>query len=196
MKEEFMRFAIAGVFVAWGGLCAGCGAGQKGPEDASGAEQATQGSQMEEVTVALQPTQGYETSGELSFVAEGDKVVVRGTVTGLTPNSKHGFHIHQYGDCSAPDASSAGDHFAPEGNPHGEPQEGEHHAGDMKNLEANAAGVATVEQELQGVSLGGGGDMDIVGRAVIVHLAPDDYRTQPSGGSGARIACGVIQQKG
>lgn len=189
-----MRYFVVGAIAAWGGLCAACGSGQAGPQDASGAEHSTQGSRAEEVTVELRPTQGYQTSGQLSFAEEGDKVRVRGTITGLTPNSKHGFHIHQYGDCSAPDASSAGDHFAPEEKPHGEPGGEEHHAGDMKNLEANAAGVAEVDQVVEGVTLGGGNDADILGRAVVVHLAPDDYRTQPSGASGARIACGVIRQ--
>src|SRR3546814_10546371 len=89
-------------------------------------------------------------------------------------------------------ASSAGGHFNPTGSPHGRAGTPTHHAGDMDNLTANAQGVADVNIHLAGVTLGGGAANDIAGRAVIVHAAPDDYTSQPSGNAGARVACGII----
>ena len=105
-------------------------------------------------------------------------------------------HIHQNGDCSAPDGSSAGDHFNPTGAPHGNPTGddagAQHHAGDMPNVTADDKGNARVDLRVQGVTLGDGGENDVLGKAVIVHADADDYSSQPSGNAGARIACGVI----
>ena len=123
----------------------------------------------------------------------GDKIRVVAEVNGLTPGA-HGFHIHEKGDCSAPDGTSAGGHFNPGARPHGNPEHADHHAGDMPQLIANAAGVATLTAYLDGVSLGDEAN-GIVGRSVIVHAAPDDFKTQPTGNSGARLACGVIVRK-
>ena len=103
----------------------------------------------------------------------------------------HGFHVHETGDCSALDASSAGAHYNPAGAAHGDPASVTHHAGDIPNVQADESGRARVDARVQGVSLGGAND--IIGRALIVHADPDDYTTQPSGNSGARIACGVIE---
>jgi Cu-Zn family superoxide dismutase len=106
----------------------------------------------------------------------------------------HGFHVHEKGDCSAPDGMSAGGHFNPTGKPHGNPASTDHHAGDMPALVADAAGNATLQTELAPMSVGGG-VTDIVGKAVIVHKDADDYTTQPTGNSGARVACGVIRKR-
>ena len=131
-------------------------------------------------------------SGKLALMPMGDGVHVQGTVGGLAANSTHAIHIHQRGDCSAADAASAGDHFNPTGSIHGKAGSGAHHAGDMDNIVANAEGVAMVNVHLRGVTLGGGAVNDVAGRAVIVHAMPDDYRSQPAGNAGARVACGVI----
>jgi Cu-Zn family superoxide dismutase len=122
----------------------------------------------------------------------GEGVHFTGTVTGLPPG-QHGFHIHETGDCSAPDASSAGGHFNPTGAPHGAPSAAEHHAGDLGNIEANAEGQAEVNIHANGVSLEEAAPNSIKGKAVIVHAAADDLQTQPTGNAGARLACGVIQ---
>lgn len=111
---------------------------------------------------------------------------------GLKPNAEHGFHIHDKGDCSSGDGMSAGGHFNPAAKPHGRHGQGEHHAGDLPSLKADGAGRVDVHVELVGVSIGSG-PADIVGRGLIVHADPDDFRTQPTGNSGARIACAVIQ---
>ena len=173
------KFILVGV-LASAGLLAAC-AGGMGTGKADGA------------TAQLAPTQGNRVSGVVSFAQAGDKIRVVAEVNGLTPGA-HGFHIHEKGDCSAPDGTSAGGHFNPDAKPHGNPEHPEHHAGDMPQLIANAAGVATMTAYLDGLSLGEGGN-SVVGRSVIVHVAPDDFKTQPTGNSGARQACGVIVRK-
>jgi len=139
---------------------------------------------------SLAPTAGNRASGTVTFTPMGDRVRVIAKVTGLT-QGMHGFHIHEKGDCSAADAMSAGGHFNPTNKPHGNPAAGDHHGGDMPMLEADAGGNAALDVTLDTITLDTGGN-GIVGRAVIVHNDPDDYKTQPTGNSGARVACGVI----
>lgn len=140
----------------------------------------------------LEPTQGNTASGTVNFVQTGDKVVVTARVTGLAPGS-HGFHIHEKGDCTSPDGMSAGGHFNPHGKAHGNPSAPDHHAGDMPMLVADSNGVASLTADLDAVSVGGNA-ADVIGRSVIVHKDPDDFATQPTGNSGARVACGVIRK--
>ena len=141
-------------------------------------------------TATLAPTTGNRTAGTATFTPNGDRVRVVAKVSGLTPGS-HGFHIHEKGDCSAADGSSAGGHFNPTGKPHGNPAVGEHHGGDMPVLLADASGEATLDLTIDTVTLDSGPN-GIIGRSVVVHKDPDDYKTQPAGNSGARVACGVI----
>jgi Cu-Zn family superoxide dismutase len=119
-------------------------------------------------------------------------VSIVGQVGNLEPGSKHGFHVHDKGDCSAPDGSSAGGHFNPTSQEHGNPAAGTHHLGDMLNLEADAQGTANVMVTIAGATLHDGGPNDLIGKGIIVHADPDDYATQPSGNSGGRLACGRI----
>ena len=148
------------------------------------------GAMAQTATATLQPTAGNTAAGTVTFTAQGGGVAVQARVTGLKPNAEHGFHLHEKGDCSSPDGTSAGGHFNPDGKPHG-PQTAAHHAGDMPALKADANGVADVRFALAGVSVSPG-TTSIVEHAVIVHANPDDYATQPTGNSGGRIACGVI----
>ena len=141
----------------------------------------------------IAPASGSLVSGKLTLMPMRDGVHVTGDIGGLAPGSRHGFHIHETGDCSAADASSAGGHFNPAASLHGKAGAGAHHAGDIDNLVADASGVAHVSAHVVGVSLGGGAANDIAGRAFVVHAAADDYATQPSGNSGARVACGAIK---
>ena len=141
----------------------------------------------------LAPTQGNAAAGTLTLTLDADGVRITGSLAGVAPGGTHGFHVHETGDCSAPDASSAGPHFNPGGHPHGHPGQGEHHAGDMPNLVADDAGALAVDVVVPGVTLGDGAETDVLGRAVVLHAKADDYATQPSGDSGARIACGVIR---
>lgn len=145
-----------------------------------------------EATVVLAPASGSLVSGRLTAMPMGSGVHFTGEIGGLTPGSTHAIHIHERGDCSAADASSAGGHFNPANQPHGQVGTATHHAGDMNNITANAQGVARIDAHAQGVTLGGGASNDVAGRAVIVHAQADDYRSQPSGDAGARVACGLI----
>lgn len=140
------------------------------------------------VATTLQPTRGNTATGTVWFIADGGDVLVRGRISGLTPNQEHGFHVHEKGDCSSGDGMSTGGHLNPNGKPHGPPS-GEHHAGDLPALKADAAGTATIDGRVRGLALG---PNEFAGKALIVHASPDDYTTQPTGNSGARIACGVI----
>jgi Cu-Zn family superoxide dismutase len=141
----------------------------------------------------LGATQGNKVAGTVNFVQSGDKVMVTAEVTGLSPGM-HGFHIHEKGDCTAPDGTSAGGHFNPSAKPHGNPDHGDHHAGDMPQLVADANGVARLTAYLGSVKIGDGPN-NIIGRSIIVHASPDDFKTQPTGNSGARQACGLIVAK-
>nr|MBD3621032.1 superoxide dismutase family protein [Sunxiuqinia sp.] len=137
----------------------------------------------------LHPTGGNDVTGTVTFSQSGAGVVVVADVEGLTPG-KHGFHIHQYGDCSSLDATSAGGHFNPDEKQHGAPAAEMRHVGDLGNLEADQNGRATYEQVDSSISLNG--DHSIIGRAIIVHAGEDDLTSQPTGNAGARVACGVI----
>lgn len=143
--------------------------------------------------VQVQPTSGHTAAGTLQLAVVDGAVHITGQLTGLEPNGSHGFHVHQVGDCSAPDASSAGDHFNPDGAAHGAPNTPPHHAGDLGNITADASGNATLDLRFQQISLGGGAANDVIGKSVVVHAQADDLSSQPSGNAGARIACGVIQ---
>ena len=161
------------------GLCACAGAGQR--TDADDAPRAR---------ASLASTQGQLARGNLELRQDARGVRITGRLQGLEPAAAHGFHVHEKGDCSALDASSAGAHYNPDGVTHGNPSMPPHHAGDIANVLADASGRADVDAHVEGVSLGGAND--IVGRSIIVHADPDDYASQPAGNSGARIACGVI----
>ena len=151
----------------------------------------TLGSAGPKAVATLEPTKGNTAAGTVTFQQKGDRVMVTANVTGLPPNSEHGFHAHEKGDCSSGDGMSTGGHFNPNGKPHG-PQSADHHAGDMPGLKADANGNAQASFELTGVTIGTGA-ADLVGRGLIVHAGPDDFKTQPTGNSGARVACGVIK---
>lgn len=143
-------------------------------------------------TAQLEATKGNKTFGEATFEQQGDKVKVWVYVQGLKPGQEHGLHIHEVGDCSSGDGMSAKGHFNPFGKPHGDPKGSEHHAGDLPALKAEKNGRGKVEALVDMISVTPGPG-SIIGKAVIVHADPDDYRTQPTGNAGARLACGVIE---
>jgi Cu-Zn family superoxide dismutase len=139
----------------------------------------------------LQSASGSNVQGQITFTQVGpNRVRVSGEVTGHQPGMK-GIHIHEKGDCSAPDAMSAGGHFNPQSAKHG-PTPAVGHTGDLGNLTFSDAGRATIETTFEGLSLDRGAPNGIIGRAVVVHMGTDDLKTDPTGNAGGRAACGVI----
>ena len=138
----------------------------------------------------LIPTEGNDLQGTVTFIQMSEGVRVQANITGLAAGTAHGFHVHQYGDCSASDGTSAGGHFNPHGADHAGPDAASRHVGDLGNIPVNDAGEATYDRV--DTQLAFEGESSIIGRAVIVHGGTDDLSSQPSGAAGPRIACGVI----
>jgi Cu-Zn family superoxide dismutase len=147
-------------------------------------------SAVKQVVAVLHPASGSKCKGKVVFTQEGAKVKVVAHIEGLNPGQKHAMHIHEFGDCSAADGSSAGGHYNPEKHAHGLPNTTQRHAGDLGNLEADSSGNAHLEITVDNISVAGLKN-PIVGRGVIVHAKADDGG-QPVGNAGGRIACGVI----
>ena len=142
-------------------------------------------------TAQLTATSGNTVSGSLQFTQLPGRVRISGEVRGLRPNTVHGFHIHEKGDCSSGDGMSTGGHFNPDGHAHGAATGAMHHAGDLPSLQADASGTAQFRYETAELTVGSG-PHDVVGHGLIVHKDADDFTTQPTGNSGARLACAVI----
>lgn len=164
------------------------------PEEAG--EEGEEGVAEQEVEAAvaqaqLQSAPKKKVSGTIELTEVEEGVAVEGTVEGLEPG-KHGFHVHEKGDCSAKDFKSAGGHFNPTDAKHGAPGDPEHHYGDMGNIEAGKDGKATVSITMPELSLREGDEGSVIGLAIVVHAKADDLKSQPSGAAGARVACGVI----
>ena len=145
---------------------------------------------VKQAVAVLHSTAGNKCRGTVRFTQDGSAVKVAADIEGLNPGQKHAFHIHQYGDCSAPAGGSAGGHYNPEGHPHGLPDSEKRHAGDLGNLQADSNGKVHYEITVKNVTIAGTKN-PIIGRGVIVHASVDDG-SQPVGNAGGRIACGVI----
>lgn len=166
-------------------LLAGCA--QQQPEETEEEEQPE--TNFTNAVAVVHPTEGSEVTGTVTFEQTENGVRVQADIEGLA-QGKHGFHIHQYGDCSAEDGTSAGGHYNPTGNDHGAPTQDNRHMGDMGNLAAGEDGTATLDYEDPMIVLNG--PNSIIGRAVVIHGGEDDFTSQPSGDAGPRMACGVI----
>lgn len=162
---------------------------QEEPEGGAPPGETVAGNGIGKAVAVLYPASDDSVRGMVTFTQTGDSIRVVADLTGLSPG-RHGIHIHEYGDCSAPDASSAGGHFNPDGSPHGSPTDAEHHAGDFGNIEAGPDGRAHLDVTLGFLEFEG--PSSILGHAVVVHAGEDDLTSQPAGNSGARVACGVI----
>jgi Cu-Zn family superoxide dismutase len=158
-------------------------------EHAMHGEPEVKGDDVTKAVAVLTPSSGSSVHGVITFTKEGDGIHVTGKIEGLTPGT-HGFHVHEFGDCSAPDATSAGGHFNPSGEPHAAPEAEKRHEGDLGNVEADANGVANYDRVDKVLKFNGKGS--IIGRSVVVHGNPDDLKSQPAGNAGPRVACGVI----
>ncbi|TET34946.1 MAG: superoxide dismutase family protein [Planctomycetota bacterium] len=144
-----------------------------------------------EAIAVMKPTVGNQTRGIVRFTRMDDKVKIVAQISGLKPNSKHGFHIHEFGDFSSMDAASAGGHYNPEGFGHAGPDSRERHAGDLGNLVSDANGEARFELVVDNISINGKKN-PVLGRGVVIHAGEDDLKSQPTGNAGPRLALGVI----
>jgi len=144
---------------------------------------------VKKAVAVIHPTEGNSVSGTVTFTKVDNGIKIVADISGLTPG-KHGFHIHEYGDCTAKDGTSAGGHFNPENVKHGGPNDKVRHVGDLGNLDAGQDGKAHYERVDNVIAFSG--SHDIIGRAIIIHAGEDDLNTQPTGAAGARVACGVI----
>ena len=177
--------------LALAGICGvvGLGIGVAAQTPAGGGSAAPTG---KTAVAKLMPTQGNNTRGEITFTQDAKGVHVTGSFTGLA-FGEHGFHIHEKGDCSAPDGSSAGGHFNPTSSHHAARDAAERHTGDLGNLKADPYGMGRLDFIDEKISLDG--PNSIIGKAVIIHEKADDFQTQPTGNAGSRLACGVIEAK-
>ncbi len=148
-------------------------------------------SQPQNAPVAPEPNTSsvrIEMDATFKKILEGVEITLN--VTGLSPNSEHGMHIHEKGECRAPDFASAGGHFNPHSQNHGAPGDTQSHLGDLGNITADAngkyAGVLTIKNATSS------GPLSILNRSIIIHEKTDDLKTQPSGDSGNRLACVVV----
>jgi Cu-Zn family superoxide dismutase len=139
----------------------------------------------------LQAREGGTVVGAVTFREENSGVTIIAHVEGAPPGL-HGFHVHEVGDCSAEDFTSAGGHFNPTGVEHGAPDAEVHHAGDLGNIEIGEDGSAHFEATSTMLTVSDGPN-SVVGRAVILHEGQDDLTSQPTGAAGSRLACGVIE---
>lgn len=180
MKTE-LKLSLIAVSALWLGV--GCASnGDHEARDSAG--------RGRKAVAVLGPTQGNNVTGTITFTEQKNGVRVTADVRGLTPGS-HGFHVHEKGDCSAPDAQSAGGHFNPDNAPHAGPDAAQRHAGDLGNIEADSSGHGRLDRVDHHLSFDG--PRSILGRSVIVHAKADDLKSQPAGEAGARVACGVIR---
>ncbi len=145
--------------------------------------------EVKSAIAVMNPTEGSKVHGVVYFKKDGKGVRITANIEGLSPGP-HGFHIHEFGNCSSPEANSAGGHFNPTDMPHGCQNAEKRHVGDLGNIIADKNGEARLEVTDNIISLEG--PKSIIGRSIIVHAQGDDCKTQPTGDSGARVACGVI----
>ena len=155
-------------------------------------EAAMPSADIKEAIAVINSALGSNVHGVVKFVQDGSNLKVTADIEGLTAGAKHGFHIHEFGDCSAPDATSAGSHFDPAMTKHhGKPDDQVRHGGDLGNLEADSNGKAHYELTVSGQIFDASAPTGILGRGVVVHAKVDDFG-QPVGNAGGRIGCGVI----
>jgi Cu-Zn family superoxide dismutase len=174
---------LPGLLAAGGTAAARVGKEKKAP--------ATQTMPAGSASAAIEARSGSSLSGTAQFMMHGGMMMITVSLKGAPPG-QHAVHIHEKGDCSAPDASSAGGHFNPAGHQHGSPDAPEHHAGDLGNITIGEDGTGSLMIHSSDLSLAAGPN-SVVGRALVVHEKTDDFVTQPSGNAGGRIGCGVIQ---
>jgi superoxide dismutase, Cu-Zn family len=139
----------------------------------------------------LSPTQGSSVHGTVTFVRTNEVALVKVQLMGFKPNSTHGLHIHENGDCTVRDGSSAGGPFNPTSSEHGGPNSPPRRGGDLGNITADSKGEVYSSFKIGDIAFGTGQD-SIIGRGLVVHADRDELKSSPDGNAGARLACGII----
>jgi Cu-Zn family superoxide dismutase len=170
------QLSVSAVLLA---LAAACATAPKAPEGAT-------------ARATLEPRSGSTVTGSATFTERSTGGVTVEVHVENAPPGTHGLHVHERGDCSAPDATSAGAHFNPGGMPHAAPTELKRHAGDLGNIEVAANGTGHLELVTDLLTVKPGPN-SVVGKAVIFHEKRDDMTTQPTGDAGGRTSCGVVR---
>lgn len=192
------RFAPASLLLLGASLLTACGGGGGHHEEPAPAPPAAETAApapapaAQTAVATLAGPEGSGVEGSVEFSATADGVHISARVSGLAGAGSHGFHVHEVGDCSAPDFTSAGGHFNPTEAIHGGPEDPEHHAGDLGNIEVGEDGTGTLHANSSMLTLGEGPN-SVIGRAVILHEGTDDFASQPTGAAGGRLACGVVE---
>jgi Cu-Zn family superoxide dismutase len=173
----------------------GCNTGNKQEADSDDTAQENQQATEQQTTAkaSMEAASGSNVTGEANFTQENGSVRFVLSVENLTPG-EHAVHLHEKGDCSAEDASSAGGHWNPTMKPHGKRDGGgSYHKGDIGNMNVGADGKGSMDMAVEGWTIGGADSTNIVGKSVIIHEKADDFTSQPAGNAGARLSCGVIK---
>lgn len=185
MKKNLARILI----LATGLGMFACSHADKKSETVAAPAAAPAVSEPQQLSADLEARSGSKVTGHVTIEkADANTLLVKYEIKGLGKKTVHGFHIHDKGDCSSPDAASAGGHWNPSGHQHGTAEATDRHAGDLGNITANKKGIAKGEVKVAAFLLSAG-----QGHAVIVHEKADDFKTQPTGNAGSRIACGVLK---
>lgn len=157
-----------------------------------GQAQAQSKTSVDKAIAIIVPTDGNKVAGVVTFTQTSAGVEIEAHLTGLTANQEHGFHIHNYGDLSKGDGTSAGGHYNPGAADHAGPNNDKRHVGDLGNIKADASGHGMYKRLDKHASLDMTSANCIIGRGVVVHGGTDDLKSQPSGAAGPRVAYGVI----
>lgn len=178
-------------------LClSACGSGSKQSDEGQTVAEEESTEEQDEKNTAratMEATSGSKVTGEATFTEEDGAIVFELSVENLEPG-EHAVHLHEKGDCSAEDASSAGGHWNPTMKPHGKRGDGTaFHKGDIANMSVGSDGKGTLKLSVSDWSIGGPDSTNVIGKSVIVHANPDDFTSQPAGNAGARVSCGVIK---
>lgn len=166
---------------------AGCGGSESPEQDAAPAEE------IKRATAWINPKSGSSVTGSAIFINEGTQVALQVSIEYAPPGTELACHLHEIGDCSAEDGTSAGGHWNPTGHDHGKWGSDPYHLGDVGNIKIGEDGKGSLSLSTDRWKMGGGSDNDVMGKAIIIHAGPDDFETQPTGAAGGRIGCGVIK---
>jgi Cu-Zn family superoxide dismutase len=183
-----LRLAVLAAAVLAAG---GCTSSREARGDSVGAVRELFTDPTAVATAALKPVRGSDIEGKVTFAQYGAAVVVRASFLGLAPNRDYSLHIHENRDCAS--VGTSGGHFNPGGAPHGRPGRSPHHAGDLPNVAADGEGNVSYAFETTAISLAEGAT-NVLGRVIVLSRDKDDFRTQPDGGSGPPLACGLIRR--